>query len=477
MKTELIDISATVKEIKVEIPAATVKEVYVKVSAVYARSVTVPGFRKGFAPLDVVKMRFKEEIKQEVFRELLPNQVTDAIRDLNLSPLGEPQLRIENLETLKVNGTEPIELRVNVEVMPEIPAPNYKGIEASRAVRPVGEEELDRVIDERLRQSATLVPVEDRKSQEGDTMILDLVGVFVEKPEEDPIQADDIEITLGAENIEKAFTDNLVGLSDDEEKEFLVDYPADFSSQLLAGQKVNYKAKVKSIGVIEVPKADDEWAQSLEEDFKSMKDLRKKLRSDMELAAKNEAENAVRDQVLTKLIDGHEIEVPTALVSIQARTLLNNFAQDLANQGMDLNGMDKSFVEMAYQQMLGQAERDVRGAMLLEKVAEIEGLEVSAEEIDEEITRMADYYRVKPEEVRSSLEKQGGDNSIADRLRSRKAVECLVENAKVTDGEWVDPSKMLEPEPEKETKKAAKKPAKEKADAEAKPKKTKKKAE
>lgn len=461
MKTEVKEISPTQKEIHIEVPAQNVKEVYTKVTQKIARSVNVPGFRKGLAPVDVVKMRYKEDIKNEVFRELLPKVVSQAFEENELNPLGEPQMHIEDIENVKVNGSQPISLHVHFEVMPEIEAPKYKGLEATRRIRPVQNEEMERIINERRQQGASLIPIEDRKSQEGDTLIVDLEGAFVDKPEEEPIKADDLELTLGEVHIEKAFTENLIGLGEDDEKEFTVEYPADFSSQFLAGQKVNYKAKVKSVGKIELPEADDEWAQGLEEEFKSMKDLRKKLREDLELMAKTEADNRVKDELVTKLIENHPIEVPQILINIQARTLLENFAQDLAQQGMDLNQMDKEFVKMAYEQMLGQAERDVRGAILLEKIAELEKVEVKSEEIVEEIEKLAAYYRTTPEQIRTSLSQQGGENSVADRLRSRKSVEKLVEKAKVTDAEWIDenqpPAEVAQTETEKEEKPKAKK--------------------
>lgn len=450
MKTELKEVSPTQRELKIEIPAEDVKTAYNKVSKKYAAAVQIPGFRKGFAPVDVVKLRFKDEIQNEVLRELLPEKVQQAIEENDLSPLGEPHLHLENQENLKLNGSEPLIANVQVEVMPEIPAPNYKNVEAVRRVRPVKDEELDLIINERLRQSATLLPVEDRKSKEGDTLIVDLEGTFSDKPDGEPIKADDLEITLGDGRIEKAFTENLTDLAEDDEKEFTVEYPADFASPALAGKSVKYKAKVKSIGVIEMPAADDEWAKSLEENFESIADLRGKLRDDMELAAKAEADNRVRDELVTKLIEAHDFEVPNTLIDIQAKNLLNNFAQDLQRQGVDTKGLDEGFIKMAYEQMRGQAERDVRGAVLLEKVAELENVEISGDEIAAEVEQIARHYGVTPEQVRASLSEQGGDLGIADRLRSRKAVEVLVNQSKVTDGEWIDPAAQ-KPETENET--------------------------
>lgn len=477
MKTEVKEVSPTRKEIHIEIEPETVREAYNKVSKRYAQAVTVPGFRKGYAPLDVVRLRYKDEIKNEVLRELLPDNVQQAIEENGIQPLGEPQLHLEDAETVKLNGSEPLSLHVHVEVMPEVPAPDYKTLEAVRRVRPVGDEDLETVITQRRQESATLVPVENRKSETGDTVIVDLEGTFVNDPDNpEPIKVEDLEIPLGDANIEKTFSENLVGVEQDEEKQFTVEYPADFSSPALAGKTVNYTARIKSVGKVELPEADDDWASSLEESFESMKDLRKKLRDDLELVAKMEADNRLRDELVTRLIEAHEFEVPNTLVDIQARNLLNNFAQDLQQRGIDLKQVDENFVRMAYENMRGQAEKDVRGAMLLEKIAELEGVEVTSAEIAEEVQRIADYYGVSPDDVRAQLTQQGGENNIADRLRSRKAVEALVEKAKISDGEWIDETQeqseaesetAAENTSEEKPKKAARKKS---ADGEEKPK-------
>ena len=443
MNTEIKEVSATQRELRIEIEPEAVRDVYNKVSKKYAGAVQVPGFRKGFAPVDIVRLRYKDEIQNEVLREILPDKVQQAIEESGLNPLGEPHLHLEDQDNLKLNGSQSLVVNVHLEVMPEIPAPDYTTLEAVRRVRPIIDEEIERVINERRQQGASLVPVEDRPAQEGDTLIVDLEGTFADQPDEEPIKADDLEITLGDGRIEKSFTENLTGIREDEEKEFTVEYPADFTSPALAGKTVHYKAKVKSVGKVELPEADDDWAASLEENFTSMADLRGKLRDDLEVMAKAEADNKVRDELVTKLIEKHEFEVPNALVDIQARNLLNNFAQDLQRQGIDTKNLDENFVRMAYEQMKNQAERDVRGAMLLEKIAELENVEVSGDEIAAELENIARYYGVTAEEVRASLsQQQGGESSIADRLRSRKAVEALVSKATVSEGEWIDESQQ-----------------------------------
>jgi trigger factor len=468
MKTELIEVSEIEREIKIEIPADAVREMYAKVSQKYAKIANVPGFRKGFAPLDVVRLRYKDDIKNEVLRELLPNRVSEAIREHGQMPLTEPDLHFENWESVKVNGSEPISLHVHFEVMPVIPEPEYKGVEGVRRIKPSGDDEVENLIAARRQDFASLIQVEGRRSQDGDTMIVDLVGTFEGDPDQDPIVLDDLEIKLGDEGIERSFTDNLAGLEVDEEKEFTVTYPEGFSAPTLSGKTVRYAAHVKSIGTVELPELDDEWAKSLDEGYRSLSDLRKKLAKDLETMAKSEADIRVRNDLINSLIHKHSFPVPKALIESQARNLLDNFARDMANRGFDLKNVEEEFVKMAYQQMRQQAEFDVRGAMLLEKIADLENIVVADEEIAEEIGKMAEYYGATVEEIRGQ---KGVESSVSNSLRTRKAVEAVFVNATISEGEWFDPNAPpVEAEVGESTSAKAKKPAEAKSE-DAKPKK------
>ncbi len=440
MKTEITEVSPTQREIKIEVPAEALKDAYGKVSQKYAKGASVPGFRKGYAPLDVIRMRYKEEIKSEVLQQVLPEKVSEAILEHKLHPLAEPHLHINDPEKVKVNGSESIKLHVHVEVMPEIPLPNYKGLEITRRRRPVVDSELEDMIAKRLQEQSALIPVEGRNSEIGDTVIADLEGNFDDDPNGEPIKADNLEVVLGDEVIEKAFTENLIGVKEDDEKDFTVTYAADFASQALAGKTVHYKAKIKSVGKMEVPDLNDEWAKSLDEGYESLADLRGKLRSDMEIHADTDADARLRNDAIAKLIEENTFEVPNTLIENQARNLLNNFAQDLQQRGVDLNNIQNDFVQMAFNQMKTQAERDVRGAMLLEKISVAEKVEVSKEEVEEEIGKLAKYYGTTHEEIRDSLEKQGGTGTIDNNLRTRKSIEAFIAKAKVIEGDWIDES-------------------------------------
>src|SRR5213080_23664 len=162
MKTELKEISPTRIQIDVEIEAAAVRAVYDRISDNYAKAANVPGFRPGHAPRAVVRTRFKDQIRTEVLRELLPDAVQKAVEEHKLEPLGEPELNLENSEGLDQLGQKPISFNVEVEVLPEIKLQKYKSLEATRRTRPVKADDIDRVVDQLRESSASLQPVEDR---------------------------------------------------------------------------------------------------------------------------------------------------------------------------------------------------------------------------------------------------------------------------------------------------------------------------
>ncbi len=465
MNTELINTSDTKKRLLVEISPDEVRNVYDKVTRNYANGAQVPGFRKGMAPLDIIRMRFKDEIQKDVFQEMVPKFVTEAIQEHSLTPIAEPSIQLDDIEKSKVNGSQPINLVVDLEVMPEIPEPKYEGFEVTRRVMPIKDEELDSIIDEQRQRESTYVPIEGRASEDGDTVIVDLKGIFLDDPNGDPIEVSDLDIKLGDEVVEKSFSDNLIGVKPEEQKEFSVEYPEDFSSTALAGRHVKYTANVKSIGSVELPELNDDWVESLEEDVNTVSELREKLRKDMGASAKADAEARVRNELVAKLIEANDFEVPSALIENQAKNLLNNFAQDLSNRGVDLSKVDQSFVESSYNEMRSQAERDVKGAMLLEKIAEMEKVEVTDEMLANELQTVSEQYGMPVDEVKNVLESEGNLEAFKGNLLTREAVEALVSKALITDGDWIAPVEDAAPEsdPEKEEKENKKEKVKKKA--------------
>jgi trigger factor len=435
MKTELKDISPTRKQIDVEIDSDAVRAVYDRITDNYAKAATVPGFRPGHAPRAVVRSRFKDQIRSEVLRELLPNAVQSAITEHNLAALGEPELNLVNNEGLDQLGTRPILFNATVEVLPEIKLGNYKGFEVSRQTRPVTDEDVDRVLEQLRENSASLQPVEDRGAEVGDTVTANFLGKFVNEPEAEPINVTEVDVVLGGQGVVQEITDNLTGAKPDDEKVFLVNYPENFSARGLAGKSIEYTVTVTAVRIKELPEADDEWAQSLSDEIESVDQLRQKVRADMETQAKDEAAGRVRSSVLRQLVDAHEFELPEGLVAHQTEHRFESVVRDMIGQGIDPRNPELNW-DKARETLKEQASFDLRSSLLLEQIAEEEKLEVSEQDVNDEINTIADSSRQTPEQVRAVLTKQGGESSIASRLRNRKALDLLVANAKVTDEDW-----------------------------------------
>jgi len=443
MKTEFVDVSATRKEIKIEIEPAAIKQTYDQVSDRYAKQASVPGFRPGHAPRAVVRNRFKSEIRAEVLQQLIPEAVNQAIDKHELNAIREPDVELENAAGLEKFGEEPISVKVNVEVLPKVEVQNYKGLEVTRRVRPITDVNVDEMFDAFRETSAAMQPVEDRASTTGDTVTVNLVGKFLDSPEQEDLTADDVEVELGGRGVQTEFTENLTGVKADDEKGFIVSYPEDFKSEGLAGKRVEYTAKVTAVRVKELPEIDDEWARSLGEEFNSVATLRTKIREDLEKRAMQESDHRLRADLMASLLEQNQFEVPQSLIDQQTTRRLESVVRDMVGRGVDPRNQQLNW-EAAREELKAQAEADVRSTLLLERIADEEKIEVSDEDVAAEIEAIALSSQQPVEQVRGVLTKDGGERSIAHRLRNRKALDLLVENAKVAEEEWSDETEKTE---------------------------------
>jgi trigger factor len=437
MKTEVVDVSPTRKEIKIEIPAEQVRAELDRVTQEYARGATVPGFRKGHAPATVVRTRYKKEIQSDVLQRLVPQAVERAVHESNLNVIGQPDIHF-GPEALEQIGREPLSLHAHVEVLPDVALGQYKGLHAARRIRPITDAEVERVIENLRETSASLQPVEDRAAQEGDTVTCDVQGRYLNPPSDEDINVEDVDILLGGPGVLPAFSENLTGVRADEVRTFTVEYPEDFNAQGLAGKTIEYTATVTAVRRKELPARDDEWVKSLgEEEVDTIEKLEARVRENLTKNAEHESEHRLRDEVLSRLIEAHRFEVPETLVSYQANQMVQQMLRDMMQRGVDPRSQEINWEAMR-DVVRERATDDLRGSLLLEQVADAENIEVSDEEVEAEIQAMAESSGRPIEQVRAALTKQGGERSIADRLRNRKALDFLVQNAAIREEEWRD---------------------------------------
>lgn len=440
MKTELVDVSTTKKELRIEIDADTLRKEYDRVSDNYARFVTVPGFRKGRAPRSIVRTRFRDEIRGEVLREIVPQAIQTAVTEKNLTVINEPDVHFDEATDFAKFSEQPLQLHAHFEVMPEIEiGETYKGLDVKRSVRPITDQDVDDVIENLRESAASLEAVEDRAAQTGDTVTVNFEGKYLDPSaphEAEPVKAEDVDVVLGGEGVLQEFNEQLTGVRPDDVKTFTIAYPEDFTSKGLAGKTIEYTATVTAVRLKTLPDLNDEWVKSLDEEgIETIADLRGRVRERLEQQAQFESDARVRDAALRKLIAAHQFEVPASFVEQQTNQLLETRVREMFSRGIDPRQQQFDWSSLR-ESLQSQAADEVRASILLERISEQESIDATQAEIDQEITQMATAMRQTEDEVRAALTKHGGDRSIADRLRHRKAIDLIIEQARVTDEEW-----------------------------------------
>lgn len=431
LKQEVVitDVSQCQKDLAIEVAAEEVTKEFEKTYDAYMRYVKVPGFRPGRVPRGVVKQRFSKEIKDEVIGHLAPHALEHAVKDHDLKIIGNPQIRDFSLEE-----GEPFKLKVSIEVLPEIELKQYKGLKATKRVVKVTDEDVERVIENWRENETDLVPVEDRPSQDGDIVSVNLVGKFLdphEEHEKEDLKADSMEIEIGGKASLPEFTENLRGAKPDDVKEFRVVYPEDFGSKGLAGKTIDFTATVLAIRQRELPEVNDEFARNIG-GYESLQEMRDKIRENLVKNAEQEADNLLRDNLLSQLLDSHEFEVPNVLVHQQAESRLHDFSHRLKQMGMPAEMIQNINWEERFNEAVDSARRDVRSALLVGEIGLVENVRVEEGEIDAEIESMAQSIGLTAEEVKARLTRDEAISSIETKLRYRKVLDVVVSNAEIT---------------------------------------------
>ncbi len=414
------------KDLTIEVAAEEVTAEFEKSYQSLSRFAKVPGFRPGHVPLTVVKQRFARDIKEGVLEQLLPHALQHAIVDNNLRVIGQPDISDVSL----VEG-QPLRFKASVEVLPDFELVEYRELKLTKQVMPVTEEAIDRVFENIRETSAQLVPVEDRPSQEGDTVSVNLVGKYVVPAGEEDLKADDVSIELGSEGVQAEFNEHLLGVRADETPEFRVAYPADFSSPGLAGKTIDFTASVVAVRRKELPQLDDEFAKGFD-GSETIASLREKVREGLLTNSEVAADRHLRQVAIDEILGAYDFAVPETLVEQQASELLRELAYEMFRNGVP----QQSIREMNWQERRGEAQvravRDVRAALVFERIGEAEKIDVSDAEVDVEIERIAALSGDPVEAVRARLTKDEAVSSIKNRLRHQKTLDAIIKSADVT---------------------------------------------
>ncbi|GAB4120338.1 MAG: trigger factor [Acidobacteriota bacterium] len=427
LRADVVDVSGVKKRLTVEVPAEVTAREVEKVAGEYQRQAVLPGFRRGKAPLNLIKRRYASQIREEVLSELVPQSLRQVVRERSLRTLGEPRL-----EAVKMEPGQSLTYEAVVEVYPEVPLPEYRGLKVEVPAPEVPEAAVEERLEKLRAEHAQLVPVEDRPVAAGDSVLVDLVGEFVAeegKAVPEPIVQEDVTVEVGAEDTFPAFTEALLDANIGEERTFEVDYPADYQSAKLAGRRVRFRVEVTDIRRKELPELNDDFARDLGE-FESLEEVRRRIRGDLEHAAKLARDNEIREAVKRKLIEGVEFDVPESLVRSALRSHLERVAQSLAQQGID-PGRARVNWEKISAELRPQAEAEVRVNLVLDRISEAENLVVTDEDLEGEISSMAAASQESPERTAALFRDQGMREALRHQLRRRRALQLVIDAATV----------------------------------------------
>jgi trigger factor len=408
----------TKREIQVEVPAAEVARETDTLIQKYQKLARIPGFRRGHVPASVIKQRFSEDIKSEVVDALVPRFFQREAEKQGLIPVSQPRV-----SDLHIHDGEPLRFKATFEVMPEIKVEGYKELRADKPAVSVTDEEVEESLKGIQEQRATFTPIEGRVLADGDFAQVSLDG----KPKDGegkPVHMDDILVEVAGKTTMPEFTENLRGASVGDERTFDVLYPADFSDQRLAGKTLTYTVKVQGVKQKSLPEMNDAFAKELGE-FANLDEVRKKIREGMEAERKQAAERESKDKLVTELIKRNDLEMPEALVERQIDLRLERGLRALAAQGMKSEDMKKMDLNRLRAGQREQAVQELKAAMLLEKIADQEKIEVGDEEINREVEALAEQSKQPVESIRARLTQEGVLDRIRNRIRNEKTLDYL----------------------------------------------------
>jgi trigger factor len=408
------------REISVEIPAAEVARETEIIVQKYQKVARLPGFRSGHVPASIIKQRFKEDLKSDVVEALIPRYFRQEAEKLGMVPVSQPRVT-----DLHIHDGEPLRFKASFEIMPEIKVEGYKELRAEHPQIEVKDEEVEEALNSVREQHATFTAIEGSPLGDGDFAQASMDG----RPKEDdgtakPVHMDEVMIEIGGKNTVPQFTENLRGANAGDERQFEVVYPEDTNDKRLAGKTFVYTVKVQAVKQKNLPDLNDEFAKQLGE-FTSLDQVRKQIRDNMEAERKQTAEREAKDKLVAELVKRNDFEVPESLIDRQIDLRLERGLRALAAQGMKMEDMKKMDLPRLRAGQHDQAVQDVKSSLLLERVAELEGISVSEDELNHELEALAAQTKQTSEAVRARLTQDGGLDRIRNRIRSEKTLEFL----------------------------------------------------
>ncbi len=383
--------------------------------------IQLPGFRKGKAPRKMIERMYgKEVFYEDAINECLPEAYEAALKELEVEPASRPQFDVENIEDGKVT------VNALVAVRPEVTLGQYKGLDVAKDAVIVTEDDVDEDIRKTAERNARMVTITDRPAQMGDTVTIDFEG-FVDGEAFEGGKGTDHALELGSHSFIDTFEDQLVGKNVGEHVEVNVTFPENYHAADLAGKPALFQVDVKEIKNKEIPAIDDELAKDVSE-FDTLEEYKASVRTRLTESKQRQADSKYRQDVLAKVVENAEMDIPDAMIESQCEQMVQNFAQSLSQQGMSMDQymkMTGGNMQNLYNMVRPDAEKQIKESLVLEAIAKAEGIEVTDEDIDNEVAEMAKMYGMEVEQVKNILDESGSIASVKETILNRKAYDVL----------------------------------------------------
>ncbi|OEF99994.1 trigger factor [Vulcanibacillus modesticaldus] len=411
----------------VEVEAEQVAEALDKAFKKVVKQVNVPGFRKGKVPRKIFEARFGVEVLyNDALDILLPKAYEEAIKETGIEPVDRPEIDIEQLEQGKS-----LIFKATVTVKPEVELGEYKGLEIPEKDFTVKEEDIEEELKQLQNRHAELIIVEDGTVEQGDTAVIDFEGFMDGVPFEGG-KGEKHPLEIGSGSFIPGFEDQVVGMKKGEEKDIVVTFPENYHAEDLAGKEATFKVKVHEIKRKQLPELNDDFAKDV--DFDTLEELKADIKNKLEEKAKKDEENYRKDTVVEKAVENAQVDIPEVMIEQEIKRMTEEFEQQLTYQGMNLelyyqfSGTDEKALK---EQFKDNAQIRVKTNLVLEAIAKQENIEVTEEEVEEELKRLAELYKRDLEEIKSIFtSRDNGLDGLREDLRIRKAIDFLVGQSK-----------------------------------------------
>lgn len=400
------------------------------INRVYKKNVkkfNIPGYRKGKAPRNIIEKYYTAAVfYDEAINSVLPAAYGAALEETGVEAVARPEIDVDEIK----NG-EPVVFTALVTTKPEVTLGEYKGIEVEKIDYTVTDEDVDKDIEAAQKKNARLITIDDRAVQNGDIAVIDFEG-FVDDVAFEGGKGEGYELEIGSGTFIPGFEEQIVGAETGADIEVKVTFPEEYHADNLAGKDAVFKVKVNEIKMRELPELDDDFASEVSE-FDTLDEYKADVRKKLEEAAANKAKSETENAIIDKAVENAEFEIPDAMVEAQIDNIVNDFAQRIAYQGMNMDMYMQytgQTMETFRAQFADQAKKQISGSLVLEAIQKAEGIEAGPEEVELHLVDMAKKYNMELDKLKEALSDVETEN-IKKELEVQKTIDMIVNNASV----------------------------------------------